>query len=232
MTDLHMLIDIDCIYDTRISTVSKISEKLSEELVADFKYHDRTHDSLWLLNPMINRQRYLDLYKSRDVNTLRKSITTPIISALYKQIVSSSQLPESHPEFFNFKIYLNTHPYQLLDEELQAIKEHLSAALNNVPVELVSYSLEEIKPSLLKGKYTQYFTYSLNDWTGIHLSDLKETPIPEIKIIAPLLLLEGNEMIKDPDNVEKILKMQYMGHLDIDLIPLSQVSYSTGLFDS
>ena len=196
----YILIDIDCLYDTRLSALSEISEEIATAFITN-GYHKRISDQFSKLDARVDDKLYAETYAKRDAYTLSRSALTAFALDLYKIIDNIIVGRSSNPEAVgDIKIYLNIHPYKLDESEILDLKICMAESLPEyVPIEVVSLPLHEITTHYLHYKeIAAYFTYNLDAWLIATLKDKTVDdvrPIPSVGIFPAMLTFSHETML-------------------------------------
>lgn len=156
----------DLLLDTRMGTLSLMNEEVAASV--DLKeYRNRQNDKF----PPFSIQEFKDAYAKRDLTTLQYSLPTAFMPILRNEMQRSSMTngKEFTPEMP--RLYVNTYPYQLteeLEKELGLIVVNL-LRMENIEVELITKSLEELTPEYCREHFSFMAMYmEYNAWLDIH----------------------------------------------------------------
>lgn len=183
-----ILVDLDCLLDTRLGTLIKLDEELATTVIKS-DYHLRESDR-WgeLVDCEVDQDGYDYLYRSRDLSTLKVSKITTMLPMLSKMIadISESALSDIESEFVQVRI--NHHPYKLSDNDIEALKQALMYHIG-VPIDLtfVSIPMVGLMPSYIKDTYDGVIMYDVNGWLAKHQNALIESAMPDVTFIGPAI---------------------------------------------
>lgn len=196
-----IMITLDSLLDTRLGVIAqKYPEKL-EQLIEGRKYFDRIQDRF----EGIDHEEFVELYKKRDVETLKNSMMTNMTLLMGSFIKSAAEevFAGNAPTGMVFDI--NIHPYQLDEEErsdlVGALEFHVGDAAE---FNIVSIPNEFLTPSICKSQYAVLVMYDFPDWLRMHGEAFKVTRMPNMIIYAPRLL----EKLPTPEENRKLTEMQ------------------------
>ena len=185
LTFSGFMIPLDILLDTRMGTIGKMNLELAGKLNTQ-AYRNRQNDEF----EGITRQEFNAAYAKRDVETLKYSIITAFPAVLRRivQEMAISDGTEFHPEMP--RIYINTWPYQLDEEEETELGMCMAAILNTpfVEIELIHKSLEELTPDYCLGMFkfmAMYLEY--NAWLDLHRFALHKNSMKHIVLFAPAM---------------------------------------------
>lgn len=193
----RILVTLDSLIDTRLGVIAQaFPDKVEKVLTRN--YYDRIQDRFNGIDPEV----YADLWKKRDVETLKKSMMTNMTLLLGSFIKSATNevLGGNPPNALIFDI--NIHPYQLDEDErndlLGVLEVHVGDA---VEYNIISVPDEFLTPQHCKATYQVMVLYDFANWMRMHSGVFKEFRMPDVTIYAPQLLeklptpAENQEMI-------------------------------------
>lgn len=200
-----MLIDLDCLIDTRVATVARISPKGAVDLINN-NYQRRISDELSKFSKHINDEEFKVAYAARDVDTLMIAQPTKLAFELYDIVDGIYNARMSNPELLGeIKIYINTWPYVLEEWEREDIVAAIIARLPDVyPVKAVSIPYSKLTTDYIQTMdFAGLFIYNLEDWTSAVLKPMvldvgisNITHIPRVGIFPCMLVPNFDEMVR------------------------------------
>jgi hypothetical protein len=184
-----LLIDLDCLLDTRLSILFNLLDDGVGAILAN-GYHSRKEDAF----DGVDTAAFRTHYRRRDKAVLKNAIATPLL-----QFVKEFALETYHNNIntpFNMlpKIILNIHPYVLSDEEINTIVKMLIMATGQfADIEVIDMSMEEITPRYLNYNVSVVVMYEYYKWLEHHSQTkaFKKTTCPDIMMIGPALYFNG-----------------------------------------
>lgn len=211
MSDYIILVDLDSVLDTRLSTINTFGVDV---LKCAFKsnYKERIIDR-WV---GVDESAYATRYRNRNRSILREAIKTcipKVISDTIRSVVSESA---NSPYPVNPGIQVNTHPYVLTDDDvetLRAIFKTLFKEVSLTNIKFVNLSDAEITPIYIRNNHiTVMFKYDWIDWLRTHVESqaFKDNPSPNTYLIGPTLFVGE---IPDTNSVNKA-KEENLTHFD------------------
>lgn len=193
-SDSGILIDLDCLFDTRLATLRGISDDYVP-LALKNNYRDRITDNFIELIPDLDMDAYRELYKTRDIPTIQTAAMFPtaIIIHLGFTVREHIKMATQGPVSGKPVLAINTYPYNLTQEEVSAIVGLVKHDLSEPLCEVTSVRLapEQITPALLKNKYKVSFMYHLSEWMTLHETSIRSLAPIDIVVFSPKLFVTG-----------------------------------------
>lgn len=196
-----IMVSLDALLDTRLGVIAqKYPEKL-EKLLEGRRYFERIQDRF----DGVDHDEFVELYKKRDVETLKCSMMSQITLLMASFIKSAAEevFAGAAPTAMIFDI--NIHPYQMDEEEksdlVGALEFHIGDAAE---FNVVSIPNEFLTPAICKSQYAVLVMYDFPDWLRMHGEAFKVTRMPNMIIYAPRLL----EKLPTPEENKKMVEMQ------------------------
>ena len=112
-----ILVSLDCLLDTRLATVSKINLDIANKLLDGDDYHTRDQDVF----VGIDKEYFKEVYKNRDIETLKKSSLTNIVPLLRHLVSKLKEQSIVRPFHDGGNIVVNMYPYKLTIDEQDEI---------------------------------------------------------------------------------------------------------------
>jgi|ERR1700752_471690 len=218
--------ELDVILDTRMGTLLNIDPDGAERLIKT-GYFTRDRDLFYGIDPMV----FQEAYKNRDKKTLQGSVMTPMLNFIRDFCRHTYEGNIKTPFIKEPKIVINTHPYQLLSEDLSLLQKAIFYKTGQItPIEMVDMSYEEITPTYLKQETSVISIYDPFEWLEIHSKSerFKRESCPEVMMIGPLVI--RNLEIKDIDIKEFQSHMELLSKPFIDLNLMNARVFSADLF--
>lgn len=213
-----ILVELDCLLDTRLACVYKHKPQLVEPIIRK-KYHERLIDNFY---PGYNQD-----YEKRDTSVLKNAIVTPVAKIIQEFTNTTYFNSVTTPFVKHTRIKLNVYPYTLKDTRW------LTAALvaiteNKADIEIVSMSPEEITPQYLKNHIQVLVMYDYTKWFDIHSANehFKYTQCPEVKLFAPAIFFK--DVSKEKLSTDPFSDMEEFSSLVIglNLLPVENFSFT------
>lgn len=189
MTNYKVLVDLDSLLDTRLSLLFDMCTNSDEltELLHTGKYQNRTTDDFKL---SCTDEVFADKYINRTKDLLTNATITSVVGFIENYINNTvaSELPD---EVIHTTVVVNTHPYDLDDDEhVNIILAMATKTHNNTDVTTIHKSPRELTPEYLSKNATVLIMYNFTHWLETHCVSgaLMKTPLPGLETIVPLLL--------------------------------------------
>lgn len=202
MTDQAILVDLDSLLDTRLGTLALIDEDLAGK-AAGRKYLNRNTDKMGdVLDVEGLNETFAEKYKNRDTDTLKASYLTKIPLVINEVTSAWGELLRNGPNVTSISVDINIYPYELSEEETSMLVTTLmSYCTIDTKVSVVSIKPEELRPALIKERWTLLFMYDFDEWLGYHYKSLMEgVKIPDVTISTPTIK-RGNDL--DPNTLRE-----------------------------
>lgn len=218
-----MLVELDCLLDTRISILSELDDNKFREVIS--MYHDRDIDSF----PHYGFNRFKEEYDKRNRDTLKEALVTPIMS-LIEEFVNKTLLNLLNSPFHQRpKIIINIFPYELKEEEINNIINLIVNRIKgNCTVEVVNKSIKELTVGYIKDNIALMVMYKYYEWIEYHctIKAFDTITCPEVVMFGPSIYFkekQPNISIKeDPvKSMEEIAKPL----IGLKLFPINLFSF-------
>lgn len=191
----NILIDLDALLDTRISTLMKINEVDALKLL-ELGYCNRQTDDLSNLDVSITNDEYALAYSKRNVDTLKEARITNYIFELATMIHQlTDDMARGTTRIDDVCLIINYYPYEDLDEStlqaiVYAIEQHVTSAIEirTTYMKPIETGLNNLKASNI----LTYITYDFKLWfeTNFSVTAGRDSVIsyPKFTLIAPMLM--------------------------------------------
>lgn len=205
----NILVDLDCILDTRLGTILKMGTHSYLEIMKE-GYHSRTTDYFEYLD----MDRYRKMYEDRDLETLKLSQMTPVVDIIVEYAANVLHNALESPYKFEPTIIINTYPYKDLPQSsIDAIVGVFVGLTKGLATVKTCYrSFDQLHPAYVKRHLTAMVKYDYLMWLEKYMGDksLSERfTMPEVTLLAPRVSLndsEGSsELIEASEGLEKLM---------------------------
>lgn len=205
MSSVKILVDLDCILDTRLGVAETLQPGLVNILLGN-DWAQRTRDNIiWELGNFTEAE-YKEAYGRRDYKVLAKSLRTGVPSFIDHELTEFTFTQDVDKGEISYAVNVNIFPYLLSKAEAD---ELIRTVLIMIP-SVSKVDLYSIDPRGLTGDwlvnagYTHYYTYDINSWLKRHSQKVIMSPVPRLSVIGPRL--RENELDELSDK-EKELAM-------------------------
>lgn len=176
-------VDLDSLLDTRIGTISKISDEAALNVLLN-DYHSREIDVF----KDIDMGLYKELYAKRDIETLKRSYCTSMVKVIKDIAIGLNEQAIMRPFHEGAKITVNYYPYNLNSDEIEEFRKVITMWINGVSdVELITISTKDLTPLLCRNTYALLIMYDYDNWLNTHATSFAKTLMPETTLLGPAL---------------------------------------------
>lgn len=223
-----LLIELDCLLDTRLATIHSFGSEYTEKALRN-NYFGRDTDVF----PGISREQFTERYTNRDRSILQHAMPTPMINLCREFVRDTLSLIHNTPFHLKPLIIINIHPYKLSESEIRNIINGMVAhTKGTTDVSVVDYSNDKITPDYVKSDISIMIKYHYLDWLETHSESktfLKKT-CPESGLIGPMLYFidpppDSYEQLKKPKGGSfDVLEEATAPIIGLKLLPISEFS--------
>jgi hypothetical protein len=181
-----LYIELDCLLDTRISTLLLSFGPEAVKTTLAQGYHTRWVDKF----PNISYDDFQAAYAQRDKRTIQQAIKTPLTKLIQEFVLGTNANTANTPFHHNPKIIINIHPYKLTQNEIRVVRDVVVALTKGqADIEMVSLSLEEITPRYVNNEISLLVMYDYHLWLETHSANdnFKKAACPQIGLFAPMM---------------------------------------------
>jgi len=207
MEKQRILVMLDALLDTRIATVSKLSESAAVGLLGP-DYFERYHDDFGLLTKgVVSTEAYQAAYAARDLETLQRSQMTGIVVMLNKMVATLQIQRVNTPMVDEVTLEVNIWPYSLTSEQGEMYLTCIAAYIGmETPVTMVNIPPSALTPKAIAESWEAVILYDLDEWLKIHQEALIKFRIPRNTLIAPARSATG------PLDLEELVRQGVTEH--------------------
>lgn len=201
------LVPIDTLLDVRLGAVSLLDSAHAKAILFS-DYQTRTNDTILYESKAYSKETYLGLLAKGDVSVLQHAFPTKMSNYLYEIIHAALVEAVIGTSVNCHEIVVNTHPYTLTSDEIEALKEIIELKVPNVDsVSVCSIPSHFISPTYLRNnQITHFINYDFASWLTMFVEVLMADPIPAITMICPKLLTKQVDELDDPETAKELLK--------------------------
>jgi len=209
----NILVDLDVLFDTRLSTLHLINKDLPARVLNN-GYYERLSDQMEHVITKEERKEFLYRYHNRADNpkTLKYAIPTNINQYIrnFYNGYTADQIVMSLNNRSTCSI--NTFPYLLSDEERNDLVNLLVVDLYgycDIKVVRIDTSKTDLKEFL--NKYDEYLAYESNTFLNHWFIDYTDLVSPGFKLTLPKIAIGDKDTIDLKDEEELSKEMLYNG---------------------
>lgn len=230
--------ELDGIFDTRAGTIARLSQEAALAVLLS-GYHEREIDEF----AGVDMEAYRDLYQKRDVETLKHSGVTNVVSLISDMVRAIAAKAIVHPLLKGAKVVINTYPYKLGSEELVELGKAVEARIRPLaseelnptsytPIEFIHMSPEELTPQFCKQEqYAMMLVYEYDSWMSLHTKAFEHTRLADVVMIAPAIYYNQLPSESEMDDLKKnaahplhAVEILAKPLIDLQLIPVEHFS--------
>lgn len=199
-----IIIELDCLLDTRLTTLLEYYGADVVERVLAKNYHKRWVDKFL----DIDYQEFQNHYQNRDKRVLKSAIRTPL-TRLVQEFVLGTIANSTNTPFHNQpKVIVNIYPYELTESEIRVIRDTIiTLTKSNADVEIISKSPAELTPRYLSTETSLMVMYDIQLWLEAHSENgnFKKQACPDMGLFTPMMFKkypisnEDKKIIKSMD---------------------------------
>lgn len=226
MSEFKILIGIDCLFDTFFANVINTNTEWAEPLIQK-GYLKRISNNLHYLLPTVDKDLIKDNWNKRTADLLRSgfAVRTTFINQLIEYLKEHTTGNEERPDNVNFKVIINTYPYDFTNRELKELFITLKELLQFNQITRIHKHTKELTPQYLKESINKFIIYDFEEWLEYNGSLLKQLPIKNITCVTPLNAIHAP---KSETNIKEGLAktpIAFIQHLDLELVTLADMSF-------
>lgn len=196
MKNYAILVELDCLLDTRIATVAQMDSLAAVELIDNDYWKRISDDFATLSGGLITNEAYQAQYAKRDKETLKGSRPTNLVNFLHDLVVSLENSPRRGVDYDRVVVDVNIHPYSLSDEERTMLVNSIMVfSGGKTEVRIVKLPMGLVSPHELKTRWRSVFMYDFDGWFTQHQASVKTMNSPDTHLFVPQLLREHQEEV-------------------------------------
>ena len=211
----RILISLDDIMDMRLGLIKTLNEEVFEKILSKdvMQYITRVNDDYCAEALGWPKEMWYEAYRNRNIDVMKNSVVNHVPNIVTNIILEYLGSNEEAIGSIVFELEVNTFPYQLNHDEKEALRDVLTEMFPIIEqISLVEVDLNNLAPTMIKGKYFIVGIYDFYNWTTTHAEELKKIIMPLVTIIAPRFVKDEfgylNKKLNDLDSNEKtILQM-------------------------
>ena len=182
-----VLVEIDALLDTRLTTLGLISPQAGFECARDPRYFDRVIDDF---EPIcgVTLEAFRNVYRNRDVEVLKAATITEMAFILQDLVLKLERETLDTPFCSRVIVEVNIFPYKLDEEERDILALAVMARCGlETEVRCVRIPPQALQPAVVKERYSGMVIYNFRDWMEHHVQAFETVKMPQVSILAPAL---------------------------------------------
>jgi len=200
--DKGIYIDLDTIYDTRLTVIKALSKEVFNDMITDDYYDERLYDEFGF----ISNKLFNSFYKHRNNIILKHSYISKAVDLLGSEIeLLTGKKIESGTSSALF-VDINTYPYTLNSADENRIRNALSmyCLLDAVTINFIRASPLDIDMEYIGNRFGVVIMYSGSQWLDYQMS-VKKLSYSDVKLYVPALLNKP-VIFKKKEDLEKVFE--------------------------
>lgn len=196
-----ILVELDCLLDTRLGTLALIDENLLIKALGD-GYVVREEENF----PPLSKKLFIELYDSRDKEVLKISPLTSCPEFIKELSFNVLRQATESPVASGVEIIVNTYPYILTDSEAKDLLTSLAIFTNKfINLKLIHASYEELTPAVCKASFDSMFLYQYDKWLDVHtvLGNFKNVNVSKLMLYGPKIFFNRKPTFEEKRKFEK-----------------------------
>lgn len=203
MQPQNVLIDIDCLLDTRLGLFHQAFPSAFKKLDLT-SYCDRNHNRLWELFG-ISKKRWDKRWRERTVAAMESCQPTTLLFNLKPIIVNKYIDGKTSPVHDPLHLYINIYPYRLSDEErVEVVNAVREWTMEDIDIETVYLAPRKMTPSIIKERYQSIFMLDFVSWMETHGPELADARMPCVMFNVPAFVHDDNKELMSAADRESI----------------------------
>lgn len=199
----NFYVDINSVLDVRQGVLSRIAPVLHSTLIGS-NYHKRKSDFF----EGVDRQEFLKVYNTNEVENLMASTFSNILTFLFTQIseMTAEMVVSGADRNTMPHLDVNVYPYELNSDELASLRSVIYNELNGiVGVNIINIPISKLPPALCGQKYVMMVMYDYDRYINAHDDALMRQPQPKLFLIAPMVYF-NTDPEKDEETIDALSK--------------------------
>ncbi len=175
-----ILIELDCLLDTRIGTIAMMGDELATQVLNN-GYHTREED--WFEG--IDNDKFKELYARRDIETLKYSTITTFLPLLKHLCNLIYEEAISRPYHSGPEVYVNIYPYYMTGDTANYISSAIKHWVGSTAdIHIVRTEPKDMVPRFCK-EYALIVMYNPTEWFNLHVPEMIRNHLRDITLYIP-----------------------------------------------
>uniref|UniRef100_A0AB39CD99 Uncharacterized protein n=1 Tax=Pseudomonas phage RVTF4 TaxID=3236931 RepID=A0AB39CD99_9VIRU len=238
----RIMISLDALLDTRLGVISNIDSDAAKHLVSSLTYWERNYDDWYkLTGGRVPNEVFQKAWAERGGENTRRTLDACFESGLspfiYQCLAEAdiNMMSGMTPIEEEIGLAINIYPYDLSFQEKQELINIMQLKYGTeLPVMVVSHSLEEMSPELLSSGYGMLVLYDFAEWFKIHHVAIVATLMSDFVVVHPKLFdRDPSELSLEQQKHEFLMfRLATQHNMDINYIDAGYFSLVNPRFSS
>jgi hypothetical protein len=229
MLSQTFLIEFDACLDTRLGTLSRISQEGVMAVMRNGYWRRDTDNFEELSGGLITNEQYKEMYAKRDVETLKASVVTRLFDLIGPMSKELMRRQAEQVEIGEIIVKVNFYPYVLPDEDKQLILDLLATMMAIVTKFKHCYiPIDQLTPRTIDRLADIYIMYNYDEWFTLHHESFKTEHYPMMAVMVPKIMHNKEQLTeelkidpetgqeRDPWHLHQLILAEY---LSVDFQP-------------
>lgn len=170
----RILVDVDCLFDTRIGWLSVHHPAEMAKLVPA-AYYNRFTD-VWA--DIIGIKDYHARFAKRGIESLKAAKPTVFFDVLGARLEATLLQIQLSSPLERPTLTINMYPYQLEAADFNEFRKMFSEFYDMVNVDLICESPASLTPSKIKGRWDAYALWDWFEWIKLNAKEFEKVKLP------------------------------------------------------
>ena len=224
-----ILINLDCLLDTRQGALLTISPEVAYEITSKEDYHARESDEFVSEQyGTLSTELFEQVKEKFKHEIIFKSLKTKMYLFLQELIDGYVKLALTTPHVSTITLEVNLYPYQFTDTQVEYLMKALIAHLGNAAaISIVNFDIKQMPLKAISEKYESVIMYNPVEWLNQRHNELKVGTmkdltlyIPRMNTVRALTDKERKSISKNVSDVYKFTEMIFAGFVRLNYVPV------------
>lgn len=230
----RILISLDALLDTRLGVIANLNSEAAKHLVRSDDYWHRHYDDWYkLTGGLVTNEQFREAWLARGgVNTrktLDASFETGLAPFIYQCLAEAdiNMMSGMTPIDEEIGLAINVYPYDFTFAEKQMVIKIVQDKYGQeLPVKIVSHSIDEMTVGLLDSDYGMLVLYDFAEWFEYHHVAIVGTLMSDFVVVHPRLFsVDPSELsMEERKNDLHRFRLATQHNMDINYIDSSYFS--------
>lgn len=187
MDRVKILLSMDDLFDTRLSTALRLNQKKGINLIKN-GYGRRRGDWVIWEGLGITEEQWRAAYANRDNETLKRSIRSKLVNVILEVALDADKGPRNEISKSNMEIVINEWPYSMTSKvKADFVKMFSHLVPPNIPVGFIRRAPKLLTPKFVTESFTHFINYDMINWIDLHLQTEEDCNMLKLELIGPQL---------------------------------------------